>query len=102
MARRTQRKHKKQFTIALGPVLGLMPFVFDFISKAKQYGIQDAALHAPSRFIPYDFKDKKFTTANLDKGLYPLLGGIALHKIVGQKLGVNRMLAQAGIPVIRL
>lgn len=45
---------------------------------------------------------KAFSTWRLGYGLYPLLAGFAVHKIVGGMLGVNRMLGAAKVPYIRL
>jgi hypothetical protein len=38
---------------------------------------------------------------HLASGLFPLLGGIAVHKLAS-KMGVNRAIAQAGIPILRV
>jgi hypothetical protein len=38
----------------------------------------------------------------LNWGLWPILAGIAVHKVIGQRMGVNAMLSRAGIPFIRV
>ena len=43
-----------------------------------------------------------FESKFLAQGLIPLAIGTVFHKIVGQRLGVNRMLASNGVPIIRL
>ncbi len=43
----------------------------------------------------------KFNMANLRLGAFPVLAGFLVHMIAG-KLGVNRAIARAGIPLIRI
>ena len=43
-----------------------------------------------------------FNVAYLRYGLLPLLGGLFVHWFVGGKLGLNRALSRAKIPILRL
>jgi hypothetical protein len=45
--------------------------------------------------------DMKFEGWRLRYGLLPVALGLGVHKIAGS-LGINRMLSQAGIPLIRI
>jgi len=45
--------------------------------------------------------DNKFAVQNLMPMYAPLAAGIVVHKIAG-KVGVNKVIAQAGIPFIRV
>jgi hypothetical protein len=45
--------------------------------------------------------DGKFNLGNLRSGLLPVASGFLVHMFAG-KLGINRAIARAGIPLIRL
>lgn len=53
------------------------------------------------RWIPYNTETGKWFTGGLPKGLYPALAGYAVH-LIANKLGFNRMLSRARIPLIRI
>ena len=44
----------------------------------------------------------KWSIANMKAGMLPVVLGFLVHKFVGGSLGINRMLAQARVPFIRL
>ena len=101
-ASRGKTKHRRgKTTIPLAVVAGFVPLGATAIGLVQSNGIQGLAA-LPSYLIPYDFVNHRFTMENTYKGLGPILGGIAVHKFIGGKLGVNRALASARIPWLRL
>jgi predicted cobalt transporter CbtA len=45
--------------------------------------------------------NNRFNLANLRQGLLPVVAGFIVHMFAG-KLGINRAIARAGIPFIRI
>lgn len=46
--------------------------------------------------------DGSFHWDTLVNNVLPIAAGVGVHKIVGGKLGFNKALGQAGVPIIRL
>lgn len=95
------RRKAKGFTLPLLPLIGLGAG----ISYPAQIAMRGDWKNASSTLL-YNYTgfaaNGSFNTAGLKVGLLPLLAGILGHKIVGGKLGVNRVLASAGVPFIRV
>ena len=90
---------KRKFTLPIGivgPIVG---------SALWAYGSHDQweprIRHFVNAFVPGYDPDVPWDH-RLQYGLYPLIFGALVHKVVGSILGVNRMLARAGVPVFRL
>jgi hypothetical protein len=77
-----------------------MPLVGKAIGDVQAGGVQGLR-NTVSAIIPYDPATRKFTMANLGLGLWPIIGGLIVHKVAGM-LGVNRAIASMGIPVFRV
>ena len=109
MAKKKSRR-SRQFTIPIAPVAGLaagmsMPLQKAMDGKlfgpdsmldwmARNYcGIESASVPGAAHFNPDALKD----------GLLPLVIGALVHKYVGgAPLHLNRMLAAANVPIIRI
>jgi len=101
-APKAKHHHKAGMTVPLGVVAGFMPLAM-FAYDGFQYGGWTNVGHRLlAGLTGYNTTTHKFESVQLKNGLYPLLAGLAAHKIVGQWLGVNRMLAKAKIPFIRI
>jgi hypothetical protein len=104
-AKHAGRPRKKHFTIPLAVVGGFLPFAswtYGTIRADGHWnGFSTWAKYAPKRFIPIN-ESGKFDASKLSVGILPILLGFAVHRWVGGKMGVNRMMARAGIPLIRL
>lgn len=101
MARTKKRvAHKKKRTIPVAVVLGFLPLATTAISDFQAGGI-NGLRNTATAIIPYSPANKRFTTARLHLGLYPILAGFMVHKLAGM-LGINRAIASAGVPLIRL
>jgi hypothetical protein len=49
----------------------------------------------------YEPRNKSFNLMYMKDGTLPIVGGLVVHKLAS-KLGVNRMLSQAGVPLLRI
>jgi hypothetical protein len=103
MSKKTKKRSSKRngFTLPLAIVAGFMPLATNVISVSSQ-GWEPMSWMATQAITGYDTRTKKWWSGNLMKGTVPIILGMLAHKIIGGKLGVNRSLAAAGIPFIRL
>lgn len=101
MARNKHSRHGKPgFTLSVAVLAGLAPAAADVWSnRGSLRGMGNTALYD---FTGYDATHHVWNAEGLKTGLLPLGLGVLVHKFVGQKLGINRMIARSGIPVIRL
>jgi len=68
----------------------------------KAYGDINVTTRQVGQFFTgYDYTTGQWNMASMRFGLLPILLGSVAHK-VANKLGINRMIANAGIPVIRI
>lgn len=88
-------------TIPIAPVAGLAAGL-SFPAEALMRGDWlSAAYRVCSSYTGYDPQAQTWSMDNLKRGLMPLMIGFAIHWIAG-KIGVNRMLGRAKIPLIRI
>jgi hypothetical protein len=95
-------RRKAKMTIPLAIVAGFS------VPAAKLYD-EWTAYHLPTSvarefsqiFIGYDWSNGTWSAKQLTMGALPVAAGFMIHKLAG-KLGVNRMLASAGIPLLRI
>lgn len=82
----------------MGLAVGLVPTISRVMNNELHYreGLKEIVYH----YTPYDPWGNKFDFRGMYKGLVPLLGGVLVHKFVGQRMGINRMLKNAGVPLI--
>jgi hypothetical protein len=101
-AKRPARHHKKGFTLPLAVVAGLsVPALFLWNNSLKQGDIPQTANSAAAIFTGYNPQGKEWDWHYLQSGLFPVLVGFLAHK-AASRLGVNRAIAQAGIPFVRI
>ena len=94
--------HKKQFTLPLAVIAGFAPLAVDVGTQIKNGDWAQAGKVLVHNTIGYDGFNHNWNLSGFSHGLFPIIAGILVHKFVGGRLGVNRMLANAGIPVVRL
>jgi hypothetical protein len=103
MAKRTH--HKKQFTIPLAIVAGFVPAGMDIYNNLGNFNGNwlTSGAHTVAGLIGYDTVGKKYVGLSQAKaaGLYPILLGFAAHW-AASRFGLNRVIARAGIPLIRI
>lgn len=104
MARRKRRRRRSGMTIPLAPVGALLatPAVRYAISEAMA-GNLAGALAQPARFAGIDPNTGEFSMHELSTNTLPLVIGLLVHKFVGgSPLNMNRMLARANVPFLRI
>lgn len=100
MTKKRQRG-KRKFTIPVAPVVGLIAGLAEPLHRAR-YGDWDGAIDELSlAYLGYSTRLNKWSINSMARGAAPLLMGLLVHK-TASLLGVNRMLAQAGVPIIRI
>lgn len=99
---RRRRGKSREMTIPLAPIMGLLPMVADGAQKVMAGNFNGAMESFKWNTLGVD-------TANnfhLDKAIAnisPLVAGLLIHKFVGGRpLNLNRTLANAGVPFIRI
>lgn len=97
-----KKRGKRKFTIPIAPVVGLMAGLAGPI-KDLMDGEVDFAVNK----LKYSYlgitPDGVFKAEALMSGLFPLIIGGLVHKYVGgAPINMNRMLAQANVPIIRI
>lgn len=96
-------RHKAKMTIPLAAIAGFAPLLMDVVNGARFSGINGAATALQRDLLAYDPEAGSMNPYwAIRRGWGPILAGLAVHKLIGSKLGVNRMLAGAGVPFVRL
>lgn len=103
VVRRIGRRAKKT-TIPLAVVAGFAPLAVDTINTVRDpnQGFGQIPHVLGWHLLGINTWDNnKFEFGRLVKGWSPIIAGIVAHKLAG-KFGVNRMLASAGVPFLRV
>jgi len=102
---KSKGRKRNSFTIPLGIIAGLGPtaaFAYQgFKIPGDQGGIVEAAHRVTMRLTGYEWKGNVWNMNDLLAGWGPLLLGAIAHK-AANRFGINRMIAAAGIPVLRV
>lgn len=101
---RPKAKHHRKagLTVPLAVIGGLVPMATDIMAAYKAGGAQCAVEHVSMCTTGYDPSDGKVKLGFAMQKLYgPLFLGMMVHKLAG-RLGVNRMLSGAGVPLLRV
>lgn len=103
MARkRATRRKKKTFTVPMLIALPIASQASQFYYEWQREGIQKATAWVVSRYTGYNrYGSPRWQFRNLETGALPLVLGLVGHKLAN-KFGLNRAIANAGIPFIRL
>lgn len=95
-----RKKHYRRpgFTLPLAIVGGFMPMAVGAYNRRSTPGeIPKYLLASLTGYYP----GVGWNAANMKDGALPLLAGMLAHKLAG-RLGINRLLARARVPVIRI
>jgi len=93
-----RRYSKPKMTIPLSVVAGFVPVVVGVWNRRNSG--TEVGNYLQSSFTGVG-TDGKFSFANLKTGLLPIVAGFGVHMIAG-KLGINRAIARARIPFVRI
>jgi hypothetical protein len=89
------------FTLPLAAIMGFAPMFGAAMKDYKAGGAYGAAAGLSLRTTGWDIVDQKWRPEYLLQGLGPVFLGMMVHKMAG-RMGINRALANAGIPLLRL
>jgi len=98
-----RRYHRPKMTIPLAIIAGLAPTAIHAADalQVNAGGPKVALARVGSRMTGYNALTGTFSGSELMMGWAPLLVGALAHK-AANRLGINRMLSSAGIPLIRI
>jgi len=109
---RKKSRRSRKFTVPLAPVLGIMgglvsPSTWSggnsVLGQLMKGEIEDAGKIALYHYLGVNSYTGGFEIDGLKTGLVPLIMGALVHKFVGgSPLNVNRMLAAANVPLLRV
>lgn len=91
----------KSMTIPLAPIAGLvgMPVIKLIVDDVMSGAIANIPQHIPQII---GIVNGQFNFDIFLRNIVPPVLGLLIHKYVGGTLGLNRMLASAGVPLIRI
>lgn len=103
MAKAKTKKRRKSngFTLPISVTAGMVAGLSEPAKRLIDGDYHNAAKAMSLRFVGYDPDSSSWHLSYLKKGLFPVLGGVVVHK-VASKIGINRAIARAGIPFLRI
>lgn len=102
MAKRN-RSYTKSFTLPLAVAAPIGLTLIGPAQKAMAGDYMGALDELAWKFTGINRSTGQFDMNALKQGLLPVVGGLLVHKFVGGKpLNLNRAIANAGIPFIRI
>lgn len=100
-ARPMRRHSRPKMTIPLAVLGGLVPTVVASLETAKAQGPMGGLKMAGMRMTGYNPWVGKWYASEMAAGWVPLLAGVFAHKLAN-RIGINRAVARAGIPLVRI
>jgi hypothetical protein len=103
MAKARARRATKGFTLPVAVIAGFGPLVIYGMNDLRTGGVPSLLDGVSRRLTGFGTEGSGglWEPKHLSRGLLPILGGLAVHKIAG-RMGINRALANAGIPFLRV
>lgn len=93
----------RKLNIPIAIIGGLAAGLADPVGRILDGNLSGAMKLVSMRYTGFNPEDGKFYIEALKKGVVPLIAGILIHKFVGgAPLNVNKALANAGVPIIRI
>lgn len=103
MAKKGRTYSPKSMTLPIAPLAGLAIGVAPSIQSLINGDVVGAVDGLAWKYCGWNTTEQRFDPVGLQYGLVPLVLGGLIHKFVGGKpIGINAMLARAGVPFIRL
>lgn len=103
MAKKTKRRRRNKFTLPLTVAGPIVLTGLNAVQKAQEMNsITWGAAELGATLTGYHpLVADKWSFGRLKKGLIPILFGAGAHKLANA-FGINRFLARAGVPIIRI
>lgn len=98
-ASRPKFRRKQKFTLPVAVVSGFIPAAVGVWNRRSSP--TEIGNYLQAGFTGITPGTGQFNFANLRSGLIPVVGGFMVH-LLASKLGVNRAIARAGIPLVRI
>lgn len=99
MAVKKKKSHRKRrLTIPLALAAGFAPGA---VVLSRQKSLEAAGKEASRIYLGWDVDKGDFWARRLQKGLFPIFAGALVHRAANM-VGINRALAAAGVPVLRV
>lgn len=95
------RRRNKKTTIPLAVIAPAAYIGYRHIKIAQDTSVSASLDHLSAVMTGYSPTQHNFSLNYLKDGLFPILMGGIAHKVAG-KLGVNKMIAGAGVPFLRI
>lgn len=97
-AAKEKRRQSTGMTIPVAALAGFVPLAFSI----RDNGFAQAGNTLVSNLTGYDINQGAWHWQNMKHGTIPIILGMVAHKFIGGALGVNRLLARARVPLIRI
>lgn len=95
------KRRKKGFTIPIAVLGGFIPLLGGSYDAYRAHGAAGFRIDFVRRLTGYDTHLNQWHHESMWGGTFPIAIGLLIHK-VASRLGVNRALASAGVPIVRL
>lgn len=99
---KARRSRRAGFTLPLAVLAGMAIPAGWAIKDFQAGGPTLAGSGLITRMSGFNPTTKRFEPNYLMQGLVPVLAGVFVHKYIGGKMGINRVLSSAGVPFVRL
>ena len=101
--RKRHYRHSRGMTIPIAPVLGLAAPIAEEWGNIQAGNYNQAMTNLLWKFTGFNKDAGAFQAEGLWHGAAPLIAGLLVHKFVGgAPLNANRILANAGVPILRI
>lgn len=104
MAKKRAARKSNKFTLPLAVIGGFAPLGLNLLGATKRALAGDlagASQEIVIRTTGYNTDTKSWNGAVFAETYVPILAGFVVHKLAG-RLGVNRAIAKAGVPILRI
>jgi len=99
--RRRGRRHNTGFKLSVAVVAGFVPGVINTFNGFQAGGVLGGTRVMGNIYLGYDWQTGQWQPRSLMYGLFPIVIGVIIHRAASM-LGINRAIAAAGIPFIRI
>lgn len=96
-----KKRRKNQFTIPVAVVLGMAPVIYRYSEGVKVGGFHHGLKEVIASLTGFDYWAGQWRLDNMKGGAFPLFAAFGVH-MLATKFGINRVLAQSRIPIIRI
>jgi len=99
--RKSRGVKRNSFTLPMAVVAGFMPPMSRAYNAFKGYGFSGLGSRLSQDFTGFNPNDGSWNPSLMQYGLLPVSIGVLIHKLASA-FGINRAIAAAGIPLLRI